>query len=789
MIALVGRLLRLFGRYTVFVFLLLLLTLGSIVYGLYDVNRNLDLLLLIEVSIGGIIIGWLFGRSKVSAWVCWPAALLMGVIITMLKLGRLVEPVIRLLSNLFSFSVAISNWFVEGRLSLPDQNPLWRVLNNIGGIVSIMVNRLQAWVIGVRNNSPTYDAMVNSLLWGLLLWVLVVWAAWMVRRYAQPLWGLAPAGVLLAGVVNYVRSSHIAILPFLGGALFLMIIVSHWKRESNWIKNNIDYSTEIRADTALTTIPMVVVLIVLTIITPSISIHQIIEFAQSLVEKQPPQVQQVGQSLGLEARPRESSKPGPVGGGLPRGYLLGTGADLSRRVVMTVLVGAVQPPIDPNNPPPFYWRALTYDQYNGHGWDSSATEIQNYKAGELAIIWPVKTPRTLRVSLVTQQIRGRISLNRVLYRAGNLITTDQDFQITWRTPRDAGDDEFGASINRNTYTAQSMLAMPSLEDLRSSGTDYPTWVLERYLQLPDTVPQRVIALAQNLTTNQFTPYAKAQALENYLRTIPYTLDVPAPPSDRDVVDFFLFDVYRGYCDYYATAMVVLARSAGIPARLVMGYARGSYDENTHQYLVTEADAHSWVEVYFPGIGWVEFEPTAGRGAIVRPEKTAAGNITPIQLEPFQLKWYSNYQGIISTWAIRILVGLLVVIILWDTTDDWLLHHIKTTRVITWLYRRVRKRGLRILRRTSANPHVGETPYEFSKTLTNRVNVQAQRKILSNFLKPVQREVERLVQLYARAIYSLHPPRREELDQAIKTWHRLRWRLWLASLTRKSKLDV
>ena len=789
MITLVGRLLRLFGSYTVFIFTLLLITLGSIVYGLYDVNRDLDLLLLIEVSIGGIITGWLFGRSKVSAWVCWPTALLMGVTTTMLKLGRLIEPVIRLLSNVLSFSVAITKWFVDGKLSIPDQNPLWMVLNNINGIVSIMVNRLQAWIIGVRNNTPTYDAMVNSLLWGLLLWVLVVWAAWMVRRHAQPLWGLTPAGVLLAGVVNYVRSSHIAILPFLGGVLFLMILVSHWKRESNWIKNRIDYSTEIRADTALSTIPMVAVLIALTVITPSISIRQIVEYAQSLVVRQPPQVQQVGESLGLEAKPRESSKPGPVGGGLPRGYLLGTGADLSRRLVMAVLVGAVQPPIDPNNPPPFYWRALTYDQYNGHGWDSSATEIQNYKAGELAILWPVKTPRTLRVSLVTQQIRGRISLDRVLYRAGNLITADQDFQITWRTPREAGDDEFGASINRNTYTAQSMLVMPSLEDLRSSGTDYPTWVLERYLQLPDTVPQRVIALAQSLTTYQFTPYAKTQALENYLRTIPYTLDVPAPPSDRDVADFFLFDVYRGYCDYYATTMVVMARSVGIPARLVMGYARGSYDENTHQYLVTEADAHSWVEVYFSGIGWVEFEPTGGRPSIVRPEKNAVGNVTPIQLEPLQLKWYSNYQGIISTWAIRILVGLLVIVLLWDTADDWLLHHLKTTRVITWLYRRVRKRGIRILRRTATTQQVGETPYEFSSTLTARVNVQAQRKILSNFLRPVQREVERLVQLYARAIYSLHPPRREELDQAIKTWHRLRWRLWLANLTRKSKLDV
>ena len=104
------------------------------------------------------------------------------------------------------------------------------------------------------------------------------------------------------------------------------------------------------------------------------------------------------------------------------------------------------------------------------------------------------------------------------------------------------------------------------------------------------------------------------AIEAYLRTISYTLDVPAPPLDRDVADYFLFDLRRGYCDYFATAMVVLARSVGIPARLVTGYASGGYDVISAQFVVLEKDAHSWVEVYFPSYGWVEFEPTSGLAA-------------------------------------------------------------------------------------------------------------------------------------------------------------------------------
>ncbi len=101
-----------------------------------------------------------------------------------------------------------------------------------------------------------------------------------------------------------------------------------------------------------------------------------------------------------------------------------------------------------------------------------------------------------------------------------------------------------------------------------------------YLSLPDELPQRVIDLAHSLTAGQPTVYDQALALQTYLRTIPYTLGLPAPSTDADVVDSFLFDLKRGYCDYYASAMVVMARSVDIPARLAVGYAAGSYDART-----------------------------------------------------------------------------------------------------------------------------------------------------------------------------------------------------------------
>ena len=87
------------------------------------------------------------------------------------------------------------------------------------------------------------------------------------------------------------------------------------------------------------------------------------------------------------------------------------------------------------------------------------------------------------------------------------------------------------------------------------------------------------------------------------------------------MDYFLFDLQKGYCDYYASSMVVLARASGLPARLVVGYIAERYDEDLQAYVISEAEAHSWAEIYFPGYGWIEFEPTGGREPVYRLEET------------------------------------------------------------------------------------------------------------------------------------------------------------------------
>ena len=332
--------------------------------------------------------------------------------------------------------------------------------------------------------------------------------------------------------------------------------------------------------------------------------------------------------------------------------------------------------------------------------------------------------------------------------------------------------------------------MPAVneEQLRSAGSDYPKWVRDRYLALPDQVPDRVRALARDLTATELTPYDRALAIESYLRTFQYTLDAPSPPLGRDVADYFLFDLQRGHCDYYATTMVVLARAAGLPARLVIGYASGTYDARNGRYIVAEADAHAWVEIYFPEYGWIEFEPTAGRPPIERltefspsewPEPaTPLGPQGPpepaftLQSRAAQFWWL----GILGSLAVAMLVGLA-----WSVADGWRLRSLTPAATMATFYRRLQHHR----RRLGIPMREGDTPYEFAASFAKQFAVLAKRKYWwDTALAPTVQEAQQLINLYVQASYTPRPLNTDDQRQAIQSWRWLNRRLWVAWVLQK-----
>lgn len=157
----------------------------------------------------------------------------------------------------------------------------------------------------------------------------------------------------------------------------------------------------------------------------------------------------------------------------------------------------------------------------------------------------------------------------------------------------------------------------SIESLRLASNDDPEEIREYYLQLPEELPERIRELTEEIIANYDNRYDQVKAVERYLSGADFsyeTKNVAIPKEDEDYVDQFLFETRVGYCDNFSTAMAVMLRTVNIPTRWVKGFTEGELiaaDGNISQYLITNANAHSWVEVYFPEHGWVPFEPTKG----------------------------------------------------------------------------------------------------------------------------------------------------------------------------------
>jgi len=226
----------------------------------------------------------------------------------------------------------------------------------------------------------------------------------------------------------------------------------------------------------------------------------------------------------------------------------------------------------------------------------------------------------------------------------------------------------------DSYRATVSVSTATESDLSAAGTEYPGWILDRYVQLPGTMPSRVTDFAQELTKDIETPYEKAIAIRDYLRTFEYTLDIEAPPDGTDGVDYFLFELEKGYCQYFASAMTVLLRASGVPSRMVAGYGPGELmeqygpgDMTGHgpgawqdwQDTFVVRNSHSWSEVFFPGYGWIPFEPTPVRPVITRgefgfppqdAEGTGDSTVKPDGMETGS-PWNVRLLGISLGWAL------------------------------------------------------------------------------------------------------------------------------------------
>ncbi len=263
---------------------------------------------------------------------------------------------------------------------------------------------------------------------------------------------------------------------------------------------------------------------------------------------------------------------------------------------------------------PALWRGLAFDVYLGQEWvmsDPSARPLREQSNARFSVPRPQDDFAFRRgyVEIVQSYYILRPQSNVILgaYRTVEAlfpaVRIHQDRYGSLRSPFPL---EPGI-----VYTVISHRPDEDLEVLRQAGIEYPEAIQSRYLQLPD-IPQRVRDLTEQLTAPYDNAYDKSQAIFDHLHdNYRYDLDIPVQTDDGDTVDWFLFEQKAGYCEQFASAMVVMSRLAGIPARLATGYSPGTYNPITGYYEVKGSDAHAWAELYFPNFGWVSFNPTPG----------------------------------------------------------------------------------------------------------------------------------------------------------------------------------
>jgi transglutaminase-like putative cysteine protease len=269
----------------------------------------------------------------------------------------------------------------------------------------------------------------------------------------------------------------------------------------------------------------------------------------------------------------------------------------------------------------FYWRARVYDKYEKGSWLTSFRSSIALEPDEGDWTLPVYEGRQTIGVTITPKGAALASL----YLPSQPIWVNRTVNVS--ITRDAGDPVDVASVSAShvvmqgeSYEARGSVATPTADQLTSAGTEYPEWIINYYLQLPDSITPRTFALAAEITRGLETPYEKVAAITSWLRqNIEYSRVIEAPPLDVEPLDWFLFDSRIGFCNYYASAEAIMLRSLGIPARLGAGYARGTYEPADGIYNVNAVDSHSWPEVFFPGFGWVEFEPTVSQSILTRPE--------------------------------------------------------------------------------------------------------------------------------------------------------------------------
>ena len=432
---------------------------------------------------------------------------------------------------------------------------------------------------------------------------------------------------------------------------------------------------------------------------------------------------------------------------------------------------------------PHYWRVETKDFYTGKGWEESKKfRLRLQDKDQISLkLYDENIEKNEKVAVV-----NRVSNEKAPF----LIYSPELQSVHMNRDIDLKLNPFTEKFetfkeNKRTsleyYSLTYDLPAVSIEQLQTAPETVHS--LEKiYTQLPESLPERVYDLAEEITKDKTTRYDKVKAIEQYFFTNDFvyeTKDVAVPDENEDYVDQFLFETKKGYCDNYSTSMVVLLRTLEIPARWVKGFTQGEYlktnEDGKRIYEIQNANAHSWVEVYFSEVGWVPFEPTIGfsNPFHIYTEADQELEEEPIEEEEMQEEEEVNEEEIdeenkggalLSFNGAKYLLILLILII----STSIMLYVTRKRWMKQWILLKYKKRTdreafqdayhqlLKLLQRNGIVREKGMTLREFALVVDHKLNTN---------------EMEQLTKKYEQVLYAGKDPQ-VEWGQALYLWENI-----------------
>jgi transglutaminase-like putative cysteine protease len=588
------------------------------------------------------------------------------------------------LAMLFStvYGVFIIGWLfgttVEMEMTWRD-----RILNYLGWRLRIAIGQFSA-------GETVYDPLLFLMIMALLLWVLGSAAAFILIRKGSVWPAVLPLGLTLLIIGHYDQDMILNsrfLLSFLFFTLLIIGRMTFLRYRKKWHQEGINTTAETQADLTKTLLILCAALVIFAWLLP-VTPQQITRYS-ALWERLTAPLDNLGDQISdiFVPDPDQTSTRTTVFG---ETLGLGSGTPISEEIVFTVNV-TVEPPAGYRN----YWRARSYDIYSDGDWSTSPGLSERLLfPDEFDLQYPEWEGGEIAAYNITNNVNRMVNL----YATGLPIGVSRPVQAVTQPIAESQEDLIALIADPvlsagEMVEVETLVRLPSISELRSASTDYPDW-LERYVQLPDDFSGQIADLAVEITDGLDNPYDQAYAITRYLRiNIEYSRTLPPIPPGADPLEWFLFEGQQGFCNYYASAQVLMLRSLGIPARMSVGYAQGEFDDEMDSFIVRKRNSHAWPEVYFVDYGWVIFEPTVSEPAFILPagspgsdedlgtfpppdlpqmdlppEDMSATELPPMEadgLEETSQRRFFGVEGIRIMWVMLILfvVGLLVTLII------------------------------------------------------------------------------------------------------------------------------